>query len=282
MNTFYSILSLTLNAAIDDRVSIGLFMSDKERYFFNYSQSKLAGLKGIIGDDKYFFANQYLQSLVTKEPGSLKENFLDSKLPKEHWANESYVGYLSRYSNNLIRFSTPKEIDLEVTEPIFNKLFEKYIFLIPKEPIKKKDENILHQIKKSLFPKIKEKVNIEILLDKTNFTNLVVPITVDFIGKNHVPVTGQIFDFTKNNYNLENDLARYISLTRAIDLENGSNPISAKYFIVGQEPSKKELPKNHQLWKQVKETKGLEFVDKKEIEIIEDYIKTKGVERYFS
>lgn len=56
-------------------------------------------------------------------------------------------------------------------------------------------------------------------MNGSHLVNLFGPIEVTLIGINGFPVSGQTIDFEKKHYNLENDVARFVSLTRAIDLE---------------------------------------------------------------
>src|SRR5690606_41635386 len=56
-------------------------------------------------------------------------------------------------------------------------------------------------------------------LFRSHFENLFAPIEVNFIGINGMPVAGQTIDFDKKHHFLENDIARFVSLTKAIELE---------------------------------------------------------------
>ena len=62
---------------------------------------------------------------------------------KTDWINESYFSYLNRYSNNLVYFSEPKSIDLNVSNDTFKLLFEEFVFSLEdynkpnKHPVKR-------------------------------------------------------------------------------------------------------------------------------------------------
>jgi hypothetical protein len=132
-------------------------------------------------------------------------------------------------------------------------------------------------VKQNLFPKIENKVNLELSLTSDDFENLFAPIEIDFIGINGIPVAGQTFDFEKKHYYLENDVTRFVSLTKAIELE-GIN--RGKYYVLGREPQK-NIDKNHLLWEHIRDSDFLEFVDVDEIGIVEEYIKEHNVRPYF-
>ena len=76
---------------------------------------------------------------------------------------------------------------------------------------------------------------------------------------------------------MENDVTRFVSLTKAIELEGDSR---GKYFVLGREPQKK-INKNHFLWQQIRDTEFLEFVDVDEVGIIEEYLENNNVMPFF-
>jgi hypothetical protein len=97
-------------------------------------------------------------------------------------------------------------------------------------------------------------------------------------GINGMPVAGQTIDFDKKHHFLENDIARFVSLTKAIELEGKEK---GKYFVLGHEPDKKD-DKNHLLWEQIKDSKFLEFVDVNDVDRVEEYIEKHEVKPYFA
>lgn len=279
MKTIYSILSIPLNTALDERLSVGIVMSNGTDHYFKYSLDKLNAVKGIINSDKLLLAKNYLRTLEKEVNFEDSTTFFDKELADQSgWINEQYLSYLSRYSNNTIQFSAPKYIDIDFTIPNFKKIFEKYVFKF--DDVLKHEVrhiNLLSKVQIDLYPVIEDKVNIDITLTSNDFENLFVPIEVNFLGLNGAPVAGQTFDFTKKHYSLENEIAKYISLSKALDLE-GNN--YGKYFVLGTEPDK-IYDKSHKLWEQIRDTHFLEFVDLDEIERIESYINDKGVRPYF-
>jgi len=190
-----------------------------------------------------------------------------------------YLDYLSRYSNNLIQFSVPNYIEVSLNDSTFNKLFEKYVYSLGEElkPILT-TEDIYNKVRDQLYPKITGKVNLDIALDATHFENLFASISVNFIGKNDLPVVGQAIDFMKKHYHLENDLSRFVSLATAIELSERNK---GKYFVIGEEPDIRDK-KNHQLWEHIRQSKFLEFVDVRDVDQVDQYIREHGVQPYFA
>lgn len=280
MKTIYSILYVNLNTTLNERVSIGVIISKGEKAQFKFSSSKLSALKLLLNSEKYSVIKTYLKS-IDKEISSnqTKESTMlfSNKGSSLEWISENYLNYLSKYSNNIIQFSAPKVIDVDFNENNFKRIFEKYVFRYAEDFSISNEINVHSIVKKQLFPKIENRVNIEKKLTANDFENLFAPIELDFIGLNGVPVAGQTIDFDKSHYYLENDVTRFVSLTKAIELEGTSR---GKYFVVGREP-KKNVFKNHQLWEHIRDTEFLEFVDIGEVGIIEDYIEKNNVRPFF-
>jgi hypothetical protein len=274
MKNIYSILSIPLNTTLNERVSIGLIMSNGEKHFFKYSLSKLQVIKSLLSSESYLLLKTYLKS-IDKEISKLDGDMFKDSLK---WINDSYLSYLSRYSNNLVEFSQPKTIDIEFSEKMFQLFYSKYIFVEEFEIIKEHKVNIFNKVKRNLHPSIENKVNINFTVTSQNLENIFAPVEVNFIGMNGAPVAGQVLDFTKSHFYLESDLTRYISLSKALELEGERN---GKYFVIGNEPKKNINPKNHILWNHIRETKFLEFVSVKETGKIKDYINERDVRPYF-
>lgn len=280
MKTIYSILYITINAALDEKVSIGILMTDGETVLFRYSSEKLLAIKGLMDNDRYNFIKSYLRSIDDKLNLELKQNYkgnLDFQFNSKNIYSEGYINYLSNYSNNIIQFSSSKNISVDLNKENFKKLFERYIFSYPEEIVINQDLDIYKVVKSDLFPKIESRVNLNFTLTSQDFENLFAPIEVDFIGINGIPVAGQTIDFEKKHYFLENDVTRFVSLTKAIELEGNDN---GKYYIIGREPQSKS-DKNHHLWEQIRDSDFLEFVDVEDVESVHQYIKNHNVRPFF-
>lgn len=281
MRTIFSILYIPISATLDEKVSIGLLMSNGEHHLFKYSHQKLHAIKGLLSNESYLILKTYLKSLE-KEINVTEERedklFTVEISSKAKWVNHSYISYLSKYSNNLLQFSEPKFIDVNLTNDNYRRIFEKYIFEYEESVNFDNVHTIYENVKTKLYPKIDGKVNIDRTLTSDDFSNLFAPVEVSFIGVNGVPVAGQVFDFEKRHYNLENDITRFISLTKAIEL---SGQKDGKYFVLGREPQTSSTNKNHMMWAQIRDAKFLDFVDIDEVGIVEDYIEKNHVTPFF-
>lgn len=280
MKTFFSIIYLPLNSNFQEKISIGLVMSNGEQSIFKVSNSKMQIIKGLISSHKFNILKNYFSNIINEIEPKNEEFKLNIKSDiSNNWLNESYFNYLNRYSNNLVIYSEPRKIEIDITLETFKQLFNKYVFEYDEEvSLVSKGEDILSKVKANLFSKIENRVNLNVTVNSNDFNELLTPVDVNFLGKNGVIVAGQTIDFLKRLYNLENDLTRYISFTKAVDYSCSKK---GKYFLVGQEPSKIENPANHRTWKHVRESHLVEYIDLSETEKIKNYIIDKGVEPFF-
>lgn len=281
MKTLFSILYVPISAALDEKVSIGLMMFNGEQHFFKYSASKLSAIKGLLANESNTILKTYLRTLekeINNDADNVEALFSLGNKPKTNWVNSSYISYLSKYSNNLIQFSEAKQIDIELNTSNFRKLFEKYIFEYDEAIVVDDSFDIYKKVKSKLYPKISGKVNVDRTITPNDFKNLIAPVEVNFIGVNGVPVAGQAINFEKQHYNLENDVTRFVALTKALELDGQKD---GKYFVLGREPKVNHNDKNHLLWEQIRDTDFLEFVDIDEVGIVEEYINKNNVVPFF-
>lgn len=279
MNTFFSILYLTLNASLKEKISIGLIMVQGEDVKFKTSSAKLGIVKQLIPVQNYSFLKSYFKNLNDTLNLDLEnKGLLNLKNASPNWASEKYFHYLHRYSNNIVQFSAPKEIAVAFDEPNFLKLYEKYVFIENEEQLTKKSKSdIVEVVRNSLYSKIKPKVNLDATISPTDFEELISPVDINFIGKNGQIVAGQTIDFSKRYVDLERALTKYISFTKAVDYEKGGG----HYFLIGKEPEKNLSRKNHSIWKHIYESNIVDYVPLDETDKIKDYVNTKGVHPYF-
>lgn len=273
METYFSIISTPLNTVLNEKIGVGLVMYNSEISRIKFSYNKLSNLKGLISGNKYTFIKLYLKNIEHNLNESSDLKLFNEKVNNYKWINNSYVNYLHRYTNNSLIFSEPQKITIELSDINFKKIFEKYIFEFDEDLPNEKNKNIVYEVRNKLYDKIENNVNLNVTVSPNDFTELIAPVDVNFIGKNDVIVAGQTIDFNKKHYFLENDLSRYVAFTKAADyMENEKG----KYFVIGQEPAKDHF-QHHNTWKNVKESNLVDYVDLSETERIMEYISTHRV-----
>jgi len=270
METYFSIISTPLNTVLNEKIGVGLVMYNSKISRIKFSYNKFSNLKGLISGNKYTFIKPYLKNIEYNLHKQSDLQLFDEQVSNNKWINNSYLNYLHRYTNNSLIFSEPQKINIELSDVNFKMLFEKYIFEFDEEITEGKSKNIVLEVRNKLYDKIENNVNLNVTISPSDFTELIAPVDINFIGKNDVIVAGQTIDFDKKHYFLENDLSRYVAFTKAADyMENERG----KYFIIGQEPPKDHF-QHHNTWKHVKESNLVDYVDLSETERIMEYIST--------
>jgi hypothetical protein len=132
MKAYYSIVSISSSSHLNERFNIGLLCVDDDQAFFHYSKTKFKILGRLFSKSARELALSTLNSIdkSVDDANALNEKknqFFDSSKELNKLSSD-YLNYLNRYNNNLIQFSAPKSIDLEINRDVFEKLFQKYIF----------------------------------------------------------------------------------------------------------------------------------------------------------
>jgi len=276
MKAFYSIIYCTLRSNIEERITIGLFFGDDKKCFFDFSSEKAGFIKPLLTDNSFSLLKTSLKSLQrltdSQDCQPYKEDIFSKTSSRTTLGKEQLFAYLSQYSNNLITFSYPVPIDLEVSKMNFEKLFQKFVFPITEV----KGQKPIEIARKRLALSIKDNVNWEIELDNKVIPGLVIPAKVLFIGKNDVQVTGDAKDFSNHNLGiLKQQINAHFHLVDKIKQSpNGKN---AHFFFIGDEPPKAQF-ENHSLWKAVKDSKTFDIVASDDVGVIENYMRKHGVE----
>lgn len=270
MQSHFSILSVSIRPDIQEQVTIGLLLVGNDSVHFRFSKNKLSIVRELLSQQ----ANKYLKDTLKQiSTAALKEN---EKLKGLYSGQETisksysvgYLEYLSRYSNNLVTFSSPKVIELESSDGLYETLFKKYIdeyAFIEKVSEQRNFDNY----RNNFFTKVQPYFNVEKEISCREVPGLIIPVKVDLIGKNDTEVYVQAVDLERQNYHIQNDIAVLFMLHKALE--------KAKGFHISSEPDKKVFPSQHQTWRSLKDFKESEYVDLSEVQRIEDYAFKHGV-----
>jgi hypothetical protein len=270
MQSHFSILSVSIRPDIQEQVTIGLLLVGNDSVHFRFSKNKLSIVRELLSQQ----ANKYLKDslrqisvLVLKENEKFKGLYSGQETINKSFSI-GYLEYLSKYSNNLVTFSSPKVIELESNTKLYESLFKKYVdeyaFI----------ERVLEQrnfdnYRNNFFTKVQPYFNVEKEISSHEVPGLILPVKVDLIGKNEKEVYAQAVDLERQNYHIQNDLAVLFMLHKALE--------QAKGFHISAEPDKKLFPSQHETWKSLKDFKDSEYVDISEVQKIEVYALKHGV-----
>ena len=270
MQAHFSILSASIRPEIQEQVAIGLMLVGSDNVNFRFSKNKIAVVKELMSQQAVKYLKDTLKqisSTVSDENEKFKGLYADSEILNKSFSL-SYLEYLSRYSNNLLIFSKPKTIELQVSDDLFESLFKKYVdeyeFIETISEPRSFDSN-----RTAFFNTVQPYFNIEQEVTPEIVPGLIMPVKVDLIGKNDIPVYAQAIDLERQNYHIQNDLAVLFMLNKAL--------VNAKGFHISSEPNKKLFPHQHDTWKSIKDWNDSEYIDLSEVEKIEEYAILHGV-----
>lgn len=271
MQSHFSILSASIRPEIQEQVTIGLLLVGSDSIHFRYSKNKLSVVRELLSP----VANKYLKETLKqisfaadKENERQKGIYAGVEAINKSFSL-SYLEYLSRYSNNLVTFSSPKVIELHSSEDLFVTLFKKYI---DKDAFADKvtEQKNFEYRRATFFEKVQPYFNIEKEITNHEVPGLIIPVKVDLIGKNEKEVYAQAIDLERQTYHIQNDLAVLFMLNKALK--------NAKGFHISSEPDKKLFHSHHETWQSLRTFKESEYVDLSEVKKIEEYAIQHGVE----
>ncbi|MEM9921811.1 MAG: hypothetical protein AAF990_27150, partial [Bacteroidota bacterium] len=239
--------------------------------YLNISKTKLSVSKDLLPDHLYLGVKNEIkgiQDIYSKIHTEAKTNKLFHNL-YDNIIQESYISYLSNYKNNIISFSKPQRISLSVTQEVYNKLYEKYIDIDPFSIEVEENVKSIERFRKEYIPTLDRYYNINYTVGKEILPGAILPLKFDLVGKNEVEVFAKSIDLERRRYNVEHDINSFYPIK---DL----SPLSTK-FIVTKEPDKRFMTQ-HNIWKNLRDTSWLEYIDISEVERLEDYAKSHQVE----
>lgn len=279
MATQYSILSVLIRPEIQEKISIGLLLFDSNEVFFSYSRKKLNASKYLLSGSSFKILKDILENIERKIEAD-NSNYSEKRGFKifqnkifDNTFSSSYISYLSRYSNNVISFTNPKEIHLDINSGNFKKLYVKYV-----DGIIEYAETIarirpVEVIKTQYGEKIKEHYDVQKEVTPDIVPNLINTVRVDFVGKNGIDVYAQTVDMEATPSTVTNHINAFVQLKSTYE----ENNVPVKDFIIAQEPEKNKFPKQHNIWEQLRSSNVLNYLDLSESEEIIRYAEENGV-----
>lgn len=279
MATQYSILSVIIRPEIQEKISVGLLFFDPTEIYFSYSQNKLNACKSLLPGSSFKMLKDILENIEKKIEAdninySEKRGFkIFQNKVFDNTFSASYISYLSRYSNNLIAFTDPKEIYVDLNTTNFKKLFTTYVDQIIESTETSHRIKPVELITSRYGNKIKEHYDINKEVTPAEVKNLITPVRVDFAGRNEVDVYAQTVDMEAGAGTVTNNINAFVQLkTTYIE-----NKVPVQDFIIAKEPEQQKYPRQHDIWKQLRHSNILNYLDLSESEAIVKYAEEHGV-----
>jgi hypothetical protein len=270
MQAHFSILSASIRPEIQEQIAIGLLLVGSNYVYFETSKTKLEISSKLVSPQIFKFLKDTVRQ-ISKATIAENRKFKDSFSEIDHISKSfsfGYLHYLSNYSNNILTFSSPKTIDLPADNALFEMLFKKYIDENGIDPKKPQLHNF-DLFKREFFPKVKPYFNTDQEITAETIPGLLMPVKIDLIGKNEIPVYAQSIDLERQNYHIQNDIGVLLMLKEALG--------EAKGFLISSEPDKNKFPSQHDIWRSIRNWNDSEYVDISESQKIEDYATQHGV-----
>ncbi len=252
MKTYYSIISIVPNELVGDSISIGLIMSDDEKFYVKFSSNKIRLAKSLLKENYQiidFFISK-IKNTIQALNISTKENELF------HFSkpiNAQYLSYLNNYNNNIIQYSEPNFIAQDNSADNFHKLFE---LLIDKEDPKIEiHQNIIYQkskeiIKKKLISRVKDKVHTNIKFTSHVLPNLYFNYEMDCIGLNGVFTGAKSINFNQSEQTIQKEVSNYYALASILENKYKKYGEANNFYLISDEPNGIGT-KQHKLWEKL-------------------------------
>lgn len=269
MKSHYTILSAVVRPEIQEKISIGLLLVSTNGLYFSCSRNKLAVVRSLIDKSLFHFINDTIRQIdLAIETEVANKGTIFTSSDHHLQFSEGYLSYMNRYSNNLISFSSPVQIEMEANQNLFNFLFSKYVDATVTAPKRTKSVEV---VKSEFLPNVKNHYNTERELSRNDIPDLLMTVNVDMIGKNEVPVFSQLIDFERHLNFIQQDVAVLEFLFNALEKQH------PKSFLVGNEPDKSAYPKSHAAWDDLRNYSRFEYVALEDIEKVKVYAEEHGV-----
>ncbi|WP_291074425.1 hypothetical protein [Empedobacter sp. UBA5987] len=256
MKSFYTLIKVRTNQLSGDSLTIGVVVFNEFKFKVQFSKQKISTAKSLVDIESKFF------DLIIKE---IKQNLESSNkdfdsyknglLNVDYKFNDLYFDYLSRYSNGIIEFTTPKFIALKNTENEFSKIFsmfvDKSIFTEDLNSEKKIiEENFHKRIKTNLIDRVEEKVHTNIKLDNDIIPTLINTFELDCVGKNGVLIGAKSISFNQSKDTIHKNLNTYISIIAHLSKKYHKGLDVNQFFLIADEP--KVNTDEYRLWNSIR------------------------------
>lgn len=255
MKTYYSIINIVPNELVGDSISIGMIMSDDEKFFIKFASNKIRLAKSLLKENYQildFFISK-IENTIQNLNISIKGNelFHPSKA-----INAQYLAYLNNYNNNIIQYSEPRFIAQKNTSDNFYKLFE---LLIEKEELQVDVQNVqqdlIYQkskeiIKRKLISRVKDKVHTNIKFTSRVLPNLYFNYEMDCIGLNGVFTGAKSINFNQSEQTIQKEVSNYYALASILENKYKKYGEANNFYLISDEPSG-IATKQHKIWEKL-------------------------------
>lgn len=277
MSSFYSIIYAGINPVAGDKLAVGLFMRGALRPHFAWSRNRVGVVRDLLGRDAHRMLVMNLKALARECTADAQlSTGLFSQIGSGELAGqllqEPYFEYLSKYSRNLLTFGPVTRIDVEADDARFAALFK--LLVDDQELGSSPSPSDIDEVREGLRTRTAQRLAWEVTLTQAQLPGLLMPsVTIGFHGRNDLDVIGEVVDFMRPNYHLENQLYELNDVQRAIS----ERKRLGKAYVVGDEPQASTHPKQHATWKAFRAQSRYTVVPSQEVKEVEQYMEEHNV-----
>lgn len=235
MKSFYSIIRFVNNPLSKENLAIGLIMISNNKVYYKFSNEKIQLVNKI--NPLNFKLLEYTVDKINNFIKSELENEI-SLFSDDNKVNLEYLKRLSIYNNGFLQFDNPSIINLDFDEVKFNDFFNKYIDLLI-QPVQKKiiDNSFSKMVKKVFREPLRDIINIDYKVKKTEIPNLFFDYKLDGIGYNGIIYSVKSIDLNSERPidHIRKDISELECLNPRIDLfgkSKGFEPQHNKHYLV--------------------------------------------------
>lgn len=275
----YTIVFITPNPAIQEKIAVGLLLFNQDEVYYKFSSARLQAVKNILGKDGYKLVQDCLRGLSVKVAAQNDNYHLANgyRLFKKQDVSvdftAEYINYLSRYKNNIISYAEPVGIDVEPSQEILSKLFTTFIGNADTDKISLvRHERPIDRLKENYYAQVMKHFIQDRTISYNEVKGLIIPVKVDLAGKNEKDVFVQSIYMEAKPDTIIQEISTFYLLKDTYK----KNDIPMQDFVLAAEPPK-EQKKQHELWKHLFKSNEFNYVDVSEAGRIIEYAEEHNV-----
>ncbi|WP_291122618.1 hypothetical protein [Empedobacter sp. UBA7620] len=234
MKSYYSLIRYFNNSLSKENIVIGLIAISTTNVFYRFSESKIK-LISKFSDHR----DDLLNYNVKKIKDYLDINVKDKLFVKENSYNlKLYIDRLSIYSNGLIQFDKPVELNMDVNEAFFNTFYDKYIGEFKSNARNKKVDQVFIQRVENKFSKpLEHIIDIDYRIEKKIIPSLFFDYKLNGIGVNGSIYSVKCIDINSNRTleNIQKDVSELESLSYRLNRfseDKVMHPENNRHYLV--------------------------------------------------
>lgn len=237
MKSYYSLIRYFNNSLSKENIVIGLIAISNTNVFYRFSESKIK-LISRFSDNR----DDLLNYNVKKLKEYLDVNVNDKLFISENAHNlKAYIDRLSIYSNGLIQFDKPVELNMNVNEAFFNMFYDKYIGEFKSNARNKKVDQVFVQRVENKFRKpLEDIIDVDYRIEKKIIPSLFFDYKLNGIGVNGSIYSVKCIDINSNRTldNIQKDISELESLSYRLNRfseDKVQHPENNQHFLVMDE-----------------------------------------------